>query len=268
MLAQEQTVSWGRMMKFVQADVSAHHFDCTIFKKGQGASACLYSGSALFDNGAHAPVAHGTPAHAAKRTGQLRHTSPMERCPLGSAASGRVYPRPESVHRFEQVLGFGREGWCRRTTKKRTSGKGCGRAANYCKPSLSCVQQSRVTGQLTRNTCAIFAPTGGVDIEYYKSPGINSIRFTWVLALAGWFGCSARSLATTAPWFSTTPDVRPYSVSPACGPSTPGNHRKRKAGRLGLRLTSRHGSGRCATLHPRQGTRKNSRPASTRRAVA
>jgi len=255
-------------MKFVQGEVSAYYSDCTMFKLVRSALARLYSSSALFDNGAHATVAHGTPAHAARGAEQLRHTSPTERCLFRSTASGRVYSWPETVHRFEQVLGFGREGWCRRTTKKRTSGKGCGKAASYCKPSLSCVQQSRVTGQLTRNTCAIFAPTGGVDTEYYKLLGTNSTRFTWVPALAGWFGCSARSLATTAPWFSTMPEARTCSVSPACGPSIPGNHRKRKAGRLGLRLTSRHGSGRCATLHPRQGTRKNSRPASTRRAVA
>ncbi len=268
MLALEQAAPWGRMMKFVQTKVSARRSDCTMFKKVRGVSARLCPGSALFDNGVHAQVAHETPAHAAKRTGQLRHTSSVEACPFGSAASDRVYSCPESVHRFGRVLGFGREEWCQRTTKKRTSGKGCGRAASYCKPSSSCAPRNRVMGQLTQSTCATSAPTGGVDTEYYRWRGTNTIRFTWVLASAGWFGCSVGSLTTTAPWSSTTPDARPYNASPAFGPSIPDSPRKRKVGRLGPRPTSRHGSGRCATLHPRQGTRKNSRPASTRRAAA
>ncbi len=236
-------------------------------KIARSRTVCLYPDPASLGKRPQPGVVHIL-APVARRTLPLCSLGHIEACCALAPVNSGVYSRAESVHRFVQAAGFAREGRCRRATRRPTYAPDCATVAVSYKHSLSCGPLLRMMMQWTRSTSATSERTGGVATKFSKSSGTRAIRFTWGPAWADLSGCSVKGSTTKVHSSFTTPEARTCSVSPACGPSTPGNHRKRKADRLGLRLTSRHGSGRCATLHPRLGTRKNSRPASTRRAVA
>ena len=270
MLLSERNASWGEMMTILQTGKGAWHSDCRIITNDHSVTIFFYSGSAFLGNRAQGQVVHGSSAHAAKRPGPLCHARPVECCHPCIPVSDRVYPRAESVHRFERSAGFEREGWCRTTTTKPTYGKGCAKAASFCKPSSSCGLQIRVADHSMQNMWVTSAQIGGEDTGFYKYPDTNTIRFTWVPALAGSSGSFGRSLTTKDRSSSTMPGASICNALLACAPSTTGVLPKRKADRLGLRPLSRRGNGRCAIL-PRQQrtrTRKQSRPAPAGRAVA
>jgi len=237
-------------------------------KIARNTTVCFYPDPASLGKEPQSGVVRILLASVAHRTLPLCSLGHIEGCCSLAHVNTGLYPRAEFVHRFVQTARFAQEGRCRRATKRPIYARDCATVAASYKHSLSCGPRLRMMMQWMRSTSATSELTGGVATKFCKYSGTRAIRFTWGPAWAGLSGCSAKGSTTKVHLSFTTPDASTYSVSPDCGPSIPGDHRKRKAGRLGLRLTSRHGSGRCATLHPRQRTRKNSRPTSTRRAVA
>ncbi len=259
-------------MNFPRTMAGSFYFGHRMFKKAHAAAAHFYPGPALLSNGTQAQVVSGSSPHLTKRMGLLRHARPVERCPCHLAVSGRVYSYAESVHRFERLAGFEREGRCRRATTKPTYGKVCAKAARSCKHSSSCGLQIQKARRWMLNTLATFALTGGVDTEYCKYSDTNTTKFTWVPALVGSFGCSVRSSTITAHLFFTMLDANICNAMLAYSASTAGVLPKRKADRPAPPLPNRRGNGRCATL-PRQQrtrtrTRKQSRSTLAGRAVA
>jgi len=230
-----------------------------------------YPDRAFLGNGAQVKVVHGSPAQLTRRRmGPLRHAHSLERCYPHTPGSSRVYSRAESVHRFERLAGFEREGRCQKATTKPTYGRGCTTVAVSCKHSLSCGLQIRGAAQWMLNTCAISAQAGGGATGSFKYSDIKAIRFTWVPASGGSSGCSVWSSTTTGRSSFTTPVASTCSDSSACGRLTAGVHPRRKAVRPAPPLPNRRGNGRCATL-PRQQrtrTRKQIRSTLAARAVA
>ncbi len=270
MLVVEHIASWETIIKFMHGDVTGCHSGRTMFKKVRTGLPAFYSEPASLDNGAQGQVVRHSPAHAAKKTGLLRHTTFVECCRLHTPVSDRVYSRAVSVHRFQQVAARVQEGRCRTTTKKPTYGRGCGRVVSFCKPSSSCGPQNQMTAWLTQNTCATSAQIGGAATEFCKLLGTNTIKFTWLLASDGLFGCSIEGSTITGRSSFTTLDANTCNALLACDRLTVVVLPQRKADRPALPLPNRHGNGRCAILSHQQRTRtrKQSRPASTRRAVA
>ncbi len=253
----------------MQTDLRVHRSRGTMFKKVRSGPAAFYSEPAVMGNEAQSQIVRCPPAHAAQKTGLLRHASFVECCHPHTPVSDRVYSRAVSVHRFQRVAGRVQEGQCRTTTRKPTYGQGCERAVSYCRPSSSCDLQNRVTARLTQNTYATSAQIGGVAIEFCKSLGINTIKFTWVPALAGSSGCSIEGSTTAGRSLFTTLEANICSALLACGQSTVGTLPQRKADRPAPHPTSRRGNGQCAIL-PRQQrirTRKQSRPTLAGRAA-
>ena len=230
----------------------------------------FYSGLGFLGNEARTQVVQGWPAHVAKSVRLLHHTCLVDRCAPCISVSSRVYPRAKSVHRFERVAGFAGEERCRRATRKPIYGRGCAKAAVFCKLSLSCGVQVRTIVQWMQNTCATFAQIGGAATGFCKYSDIRAIESTWVPASAGSSGCSVESSTTTGHSLFTTPVASICNVSPACGLLTTGALPNRKAARPAPHPTSHRGNGRCANL-PRQQrtrTRKQSRSTLAGRAVA
>lgn len=257
-------------MNFMPATSVRRHAECTVFRSVLSTATFFYSDAPFLSNGVQGQVVHGSPAHAAKKAGLLRHARLVERCHLCLLVSSRVYPRAESVHRFKRLAGFERGGRCRKATTKPTYGRGCVQAAVFCKPSLSYGPQVQVLERWTQNTCATSVQIGGAATRSCKWLGTNTTRFTWVPAWGGSFGCSIEGSTTTGRSSSTTLVAKTCNALPACGPLIVGALPQRKADRPAPHLPNRRGNGRCATL-PRQQrtrTRKQSRPAPARRAVA
>jgi len=253
----------------MQADVMDCRSGRTIFKKMRTGLPAFYSEPASLGNGAQGQVVRRSPAHVAK-TGLLRHAPFVECCHPHIPVSDRVYSRAVSVHRFQQVAERVQEGRCRTTTRKPTYERGCGRVVSFCKPSSSCGPQNQVTAWLTQNTCATSAQIGGAATESCKWLGTNTIKFTWLLALDGSFGCSTGGSTITAHSSSTTLDAKTCNALLGCGPLIVGALPQRKAVRPAPHLPNRRGNGQSAT-HPRQQgtrTRKQSRPIPAGRAVA